>query len=552
MHLEDPKLQIVLILTFGFAFASLLGYITQRMKLSPILGYLLAGYLIGPYSPGFVADLHESEQLAEIGVILMMFGVGLHFKLDDLIKVKNIAIPGSIIQTLIAAICGALFIYSQGWTIESGIIVGLAIAVASTVVLVRILSDHHILHTIEGHIAVGWLVVEDVLTVIALLTIPILAESLSGTELSFGKMATSFLITLLKFAALIGIVFTLGRKAVTWVLFASARTRSSELFTLSVLALTFVIATASAIVFGTSIALGAFIAGMVIGQTHVRHQASSNALPLKEAFVVIFFLTVGMLFNPSAIVENFTIFLGVLAIILIIKPLTAFLIVFVMRYPLKTAFTIAFSLAQIGEFSFILSEEALKYKILPDTGYDIIVACAIASISINPLLFKVIDYLTVCWEKKGNISSVLKRNVKDLALPKAIVVGFGPIGQGVTRTLEQLGFRAVIIDLNVDTITKLIEEKREAVYGDASHRNILESAQIDNAHLLVITSPDIASTLSIIEVARHLKQSIPILARVRYVGDRHLLEELKVNFICCEEEAKNALNEALHKIVMKI
>lgn len=390
MLTEYLNLKIVFILTFGFGLGSILGYLAYRLKMSPILGYLIAGYVIGPYSPGFVADMEISEQLAEIGVILMMFGVGLHFKWQDLMNVKNIAIPGAIGQTLVASIVGAALIYSIGWTLQAGIIFGLAIGVASTVVLVRVLTDNGILHTPDGHIAVGWLIVEDLITVAALLLVPTLAASMVGEQFSIHDLAISFGIILLKFLALAVIMFTLGLKVVTYILSKIILTNSHELFTLTILALTFCIATGSAMLFGTSIALGAFIAGMVIGQTHVRRQVSTNAMPLKDAFVVIFFLAMGMLFNPKVIIEHPMIFFAVLAIIVILKPIAALVITLALRYPIKTALTVAIALAQIGEFSFILAEEAMKFDILPDDGYDLIVACSFVSISINPLLFKLL------------------------------------------------------------------------------------------------------------------------------------------------------------------
>lgn len=551
MDFDAHNLKIVLILTFGFGLASLLGYITQRLKLSPILGYLIAGYLIGPYFPGFVADLEISEQLAEIGVMLMMFGVGLHFKWEDLIHVKNIAIPGAIGQTLIATLCGTLFIYSLGWSLESGIIIGLSIGVASTVVLIRVLSDNHLLQTSQGHIAVGWLIVEDLLTVLALLAIPILAESMKGGSLSLQQIAFSFFAMLFKFILLIAFMFTLGRAIVTYILFKIARIQSHELFTLTVLALTFVIATSSALLFGTSLALGAFIAGMVIGQTHVRHQASTNALPIQDAFVALFFLSVGMLFNPTTITAHPLLFFGILAIILIIKPLTAFLIAVALRYPIKTALTVALALAQIGEFSFILSEQAMKFDILPEAGYDVIVACAIVSISLNPLLFTWFDDALVYFDKGRILSSVA---AKEGVTPsrKALVVGYGPIGKEVSKTLEQMEMTPVIIDLNVDTVTHLIQKNRQAVYGEASHPHILESAHIDTASLLVITIPDDKAMMRIVKIARQLHPDLPILARVRHKSLSSSLKELKVDFVCGEEEAIKAFRSALHRMKEKL
>lgn len=390
MHSELLEFKIVMMMTVGFSLASILGYLAYSIKVSPILGYLIAGYLIGPYSPGFDADLAVSEQLAEIGVILMMFGVGLHFRLEDLISVKNIAIPGAIGQTFIATVLGTLLIYSVGWTVESGIIIGLAIGVASTVILVRMLADFNLLHTPKGHIAVGWLIVEDIITVAALIMVPILASSMHGEGLSLSAIGLSFVYAVIKFLLLTAIMFTVGNKFVSYAISKIVHTHSHELFTVTILALTLVIALGSAIVFGTSMALGAFIAGMIMGQTRVKHQISANALPLKDAFVVIFFLSMGMLFDFNSIYQHFWLFLGILAIILIVKPLTAFLIARGLQYPVETALVISVALAQIGEFSFILVEEASRLKIIPDAGYDIIIACAIVSITINSFLFKLV------------------------------------------------------------------------------------------------------------------------------------------------------------------
>lgn len=403
MDIFSINLQIVLILAVGFAYASILGYLTYRARLSPILGYLIAGYLIGPYSPGFEADLEISEQLAEIGVILMMFGVGLHFKLQDLINVKYIAIPGAIGQTAIATIAGAALIYYEmGWTIEAGIVLGLAIGVASTVVLIRVLTDNALLHTPQGHISMGWLIVEDLITVFALLLIPTLAISKETGLISLTALAGTITLIVIKFIFLLLIMFTLGRRIVVYVLAKITQTQSHELFTLTLLALTFVIATGSSVIFGVSIALGAFIAGMVIGQTDVHRKAAHTTMPLRDAFAVIFFLSVGMLFNPMAIFRNYLLFFGILAIILILKPLTAFLIALLLRQSFKTAVIVALALAQIGEFSFILCEEATRLKIMPDLGYDIIVACAIVSIAINPILFKLLKFQTHS-QKSGGI-----------------------------------------------------------------------------------------------------------------------------------------------------
>lgn len=544
-HVSDyQNLSIVFILTAGFGVAGILGYVTHRLHLSPILGYLIAGYLIGPFSPGYIADLKISEQLAEIGVVLMLFEVGLHFNLSDLLKVRNIAIPGALIQTFVTAAFSALLIQSMGWPLEAGVIIGLSIGVASTVVLVRMLMENNILNTSQGHISIGWLIVEDLLTVGVLILIPILAVILKEPEFSYGKVFLSVALMLLRFALLALIMFTLVSRFALYALTKIARTRSHELFTLGVLAIIFGIATSSAVVFGTSIALGAFIAGMVIGQTEVRHQASANSLAMKDAFVVLFFLTAGMLFNPNAIVENFALFSGILFIILVIKPLTAFLIVAVLRYPVRTALTVAIALAQIGEFSFILAEEALKFKFLPDDGFDIIVACALVSICLNPLLFKLINPLTHYFGTKGETH--VPREVQE-SDHKAVLIGFGPIGRNVHDILEKIGFNVMIVEQNIDTVQSLRLADKQAIFGDAGSVEILHQAKLETASLLVITTPEIQTTLSIIKFARILNPDIPIVVRVRFVDDEPKIKELDVEFVCCEREAIKAYDEILFK-----
>ena len=530
------NLKVVLILTIGFGLASILGYISYRLKFSPILGYLIAGYFIGPFFPGYVADLQLAEQLAEVGVMLMMFGVGLHFKWQDLASVKNIAIPGAIGQTLVATAASAFFVHSIGGSWETGVLIGLAIGVASTVVLVRVLFDNGLLGTLEGHIAVGWLIVEDVLTVIVLILLPTIVALLNGSSISLQEIFVSFTLVVFKLLILAALMFTLGRKMVSYALTLIARTRSQELFTLSVLALTFFIATGSAYLFGTSIALGAFIAGMVIGQTDVRHQASAYASPMKDAFVVIFFLSVGMLFNPQAILDNFSLFIIVLFIVLVIKPLTAFLIVILFRYPVAIALSIAFALAQIGEFSFILAEEAAKFHLFPDEAYDVIVACALLSISINSLLFKLLHYLPspLFNLKPQGLREAWK--APESQAPKALVVGFGSIGQGVVKTLEKSGYTMLIMDRNVDTIATLTEEKHEAIFGDAAYPNMLEMAKIESAKMLVITISDLSATLNIVRYARQIHPDIKIVARAHFKTDKEALSQAGIKYICCEEE----------------
>lgn len=539
------NVHIVLILTFGFVLASILGYFSQRAKLSPILGYLIAGYIIGPYSPGFVADVKMAEQLAEVGIILMMFGVGLHLKWQELLNVKLIAIPGAVIQSLATTLIGALFVVYSGWTIQSGIVIGLSIAVASTVVMIRVLTDNNQVSTPQGHIAIGWLIVEDILTVIVLLLLPALASSMEGNTISLSNITKEIGIAFLKCAALLFLTITIGFRIVGYIFAQVARTRSQELFTLTVLGLIFGIATGSAFLFGTSIALGAFIAGMIIGQTEVRHQASANALPLKDAFAVIFFLTVGMLFNPFVIMENWGLFLGIMLIVVVLKPFIAFAIIIGLKRPIKTAVIVSIVLAQIGEFSFILTEEATRLGVIPDDGYDIIVACALLSIAINPILFKFCKPMIAWLEARGHKIDNNESQIVERKIARALIVGFGPIGQDTAKMLEQLGLKPVIIDTNVDTITEQRVAHREAVYGDACSDHILEAAHADTAKLLVITTPDISTTIGIIDSVRKVNPDIPIIARALYSGDKTKLTDLDVIAICDEEEARQAFIRTL-------
>lgn len=549
MELETLNLKVVLILTIGFSLASLFGYLTQLLKLSPILGYLFAGYVIGPFSPGFVADLQLAEQLAEVGVMLMMFGVGLHFKWQELASVQRIAVPGAIGQVSVATVVAAFFVHTLWGTWEPGVIIGLAIGVASTVVLVRVLADNNLLNTLQGHIAIGWLIVEDILTVAVLILLPTIVALLSGEPISIQEILMAFTVVIIKFILLALFMFTLGKRFVSYALFKIARTRSPELFTLAVLALTFLIATGSALLFGTSIALGAFIAGMVIGQTEVRHQASAYASPMKDAFVVMFFLAVGMLFNPIAIFENFTLFLGILFIILVIKPLTAFLIMVLMRYPFQTSIGVAIALAQIGEFSFILAEQAGHFHIFPDEAFDIIVACALISISINPLLFTLLKFFKL---NNGNTHSVEMQHQLQAGSQtdsKALIIGFGTIGQNIVLTLEGMGYQPVIIDRDVDTVAKLVEERREAFYGEASFPNMLKMAHIQSVDVLIITVLDLTETLNIIHHAHEIYSDIPIIARAQNLEEKSILNNMGVHVVCDDEETTLAFSRVLQAVV---
>jgi CPA2 family monovalent cation:H+ antiporter-2 len=483
---------LIFTLTVGFSAALLLGYVTQRLGLSPILGYLLAGIAAGPHTPGPVADARLAGQLAEVGVVLLMFGVGLHFHLKDLLAVKGIAIPGALGQSLVATLLGAVLAWVAGWTLGAGLVLGIAIAVASTVVLMRVLVDHKMLDTPHGHVAVGWLIVEDILTVLVLVLLPAIARSSGGSGGAL-SIAGSLGLALLRIGALVFAVLVIGARVIPWILTHVARTRSRELFTLAVLAMALLVATASAALFGASMALGAFLAGMVVGQSKVSEQAAADALPMRDAFAVLFFVSVGMLFDYHFLLEEPLLVLAVLGVILIAKPLTALLIVLGLGYSVRTALTVALGLAQIGEFSFILADLARQLKILPPAGHSLLVAGALLSISLNPLLFRLVGpaetwlrrrrrlwaWLSGRAERRGQgaTQETVTRLKEDA--PRAIVVGYGPVGQVVRRILETFGLHPVVIDLNVDTVNKLVAEGAPAVFGDAGKSDILRAAGVE-------------------------------------------------------------------------
>lgn len=548
----DKKFLIVIILTMGFALATLLAYLAQKLRLPPILGYLLAGFIIGPYSPGFVADIDIAEQLAEIGIILMLFGVGMHFKLSDLINVTNIAVPGAITQITFTTLVTIFIITLGGWSLESSLIIGLSVAVASTVVLVKLLTENYLLKTQEGHIAVGWLIVEDIFTIIVLVMLPSFQTFIHGEHAEIAQIIGTLLWVILKFMILVFIVFTVGDKVVSIILTEIARSKSQELFTSAVLAVILSIAVASAYVFGTSMALGAFIAGMVIAKSRVKYQAAANALPLRNIFSIIFFLSVGMLFNPEAIFTHFYIFLGILFVILIIKPLSAFLIILFLGHPLKVATTVAIALAQIGEFSFILSEEAMKFKLLPDEGFDLIVACALISISINALLFKTLVPLNNWLKKFFELQESNEAN-KDLINTNqdiAIVVGYGPIGKEIVTILKSYQITPSIIEHNIDTV-KNEEFNDSIIFGDASQSDILQDAKIQYAKYLIIAIPKTSDTLEIIHSARELNPKISILASAQYISEIPLLKEQKIRFFCAEKEILKSFSSIVHEFLRK-
>jgi CPA2 family monovalent cation:H+ antiporter-2 len=543
-------------LSVSLVAALVLGLVTERLRLSPIVGYLLAGVLVGPHTPGPVADPGMAVQFAEVGVVLLMFGVGLHFNLKDLWSVRNVAIPGAMGQIVAATLLGTLAAVAIGWDRAEGVIIGIAISVASTVVLVRVLTDNDLLHTTQGHIAVGWLIVEDIFTVLVLVALPAVAAIVNQDAENAPSVPWALGLAVIRIAALSVLVLGGGRRLIPWLLHLVAQTRSRELFTLSVLALALAIATGSAYFFGVSMALGAFLAGMVVGQTEVSHQAAADALPMRDAFAVLFFVSVGMLFDPHAVIEEPVLLAILLTITLLAKPLTAFSIVWLLRYSLRSALVIAIALAQVGEFSFLLADEAIRHRMLSETGHSLLVACAILSITINPLLFRTIEPLEKWLRTRPRLWSLLSdrsesagkeinRQVSErLAATdyatetppvKAVIVGYGPVGQTACRVLKGFGVQTAVIDLNLDTVRELADSGEAAIYGDATRRDILEAAGLHRAKYLLVTIPDVLVRTLIIIAAKEMNPELRVFARARYLNERAWLEEAGASDVCTEE-----------------
>jgi monovalent cation:H+ antiporter-2, CPA2 family len=552
-------LDLILTLTGGLAAALVCGYLTYRLGLSPIVGYLLGGIAVGPYTPGFVANHALAEQLAEVGVILLMFGVGLQFHLKELLAVRRVALPGAIVQSLLATVLGAVVARAFGWSWAAGIVFGLALSVASTVVLMRVLTDNNDLHTPTGHIAVGWLVVEDLFTVLVLVLLPTLVGSqqagLSHVPLALG-------LGMLKVATLVVCTFLVGSRLIPWLLERVAATHSRELFTLTVLVVALGIAVGSATLFGVSMALGAFLAGMVVGRSDFSLRAASEALPMRDAFAVLFFVAVGMLLNPHHLLEAPGLVATTLGIILLGKPIAALGIVLLLGYPLRVALAVAVALAQIGEFSFILAILGKDLGLLTDTAMHTVVATAIISITLNPLLYRLIDPVEAWIARHPRLWGCLTAHTHTLLPPtaagvpdgtpaaspdhRAVVVGYGPVGQTVTRLLQDNNIAPTIIELNRDTVRCLREAGVSAVYGDASHREILQGAGVDSAGSLILSAAGLQASAEVIRLARVLNPAIRILARAAYVRDSPALHQAGAEYVFSGEgEVALAMTEAL-------
>ncbi|WP_070155439.1 YbaL family putative K(+) efflux transporter [Sphingobium phenoxybenzoativorans] len=511
----------------GLVVAFLMGAIAQRLKISPIAGYLLAGILVGPFTPGFVADTKLANELAEIGVILLMFGVGLHFSLRDLLSVRKIAIPGAIAQIAVATLLGMGLAWLMGWNMLSGFVFGLAMSVASTVVLLRALQARDLVDTERGRIAVGWLIVEDLVMVLALVLLPALAEirhGSEGAEAGFSAILKPLAVTIFKVTGFLALMLVVGRRVIPSALHWVAHTGSRELFRLAVLAIALGVAFGAAMIFDVSFALGAFFAGMILGETPLSRRATEETLPLRDAFAVLFFVSVGMLFNPAILMKQPAPLLASVAIIMIGKSVAAYFIVRFFRHSSRVALTIAASLAQIGEFSFILAALGTGLKILPPDARDLILASALISIFLNPFLFSFVTSAKEEDEEPDETAAAKQPARND----HMILVGYGRVGSIIAAELRNRSGHLVIIEDKNEQAKRAVEDGYEVVKGNAVEGRILEAAGIDRAGTLLIAIPEGYEAGAIFQRAMKLNAAIRVIARAHSDGEVEHLRRLGV------------------------
>ncbi|MBX9399993.1 Kef family K(+) transporter [Lysobacter sp. BMK333-48F3] len=537
---------LIAILVAGFVLAFIFGMIAQRLRLSPLVGYLIAGIVAGPFTPGFVGDQTLAPQLAEIGVILLMFGVGLHFSLRDLLEVKGIALPGAVVQIVVATALGWGMAWMLGWSHGAGLVFGLALSVASTVVLLRALEERRLVETGKGRIAVGWLIVEDLAMVLALVLLPALSGLLKGEATDGAQIWSQLFTTLAKVGAFIAVMLIVGRRVIPWILERVAGTGSRELFTLCVLAIALGVAFGSAELFGVSFALGAFFAGMMLNESEFSHQAANETLPLRDAFAVLFFVSVGMLFNPMILIQEPLEVLAVFAIIVLGKSVAAYAIVRAFGKPHTTALMISASLAQIGEFSFILATLGLDLEILPKEGQDLILAGALLSIIVNPLLFAWLD------RKQAREAAALQEAKTDPVVPSVpadidrhvILIGYGRVGSELARLLTDRGVPLVVIDGEDSLIAKARAAGLPAILGNAVNERVLREAVPERATTVMLAIPQALEAGEIIAKLREINPGLSIVARAHSDNEvRHLLEHGADGAVMAERELAHSLAE---------
>jgi len=534
---------IVVALALAWAF----GWLAHRLKVPPLVGYLLAGIAIGPFTPGFVADQALANELSEIGVILLMFGVGLHFSLEDLLSVKAIAIPGAVVQIAVATALGMGFAWWLGWSLGAGIVFGLALSVASTVVLLRAMQERRLIETERGRIAVGWLIVEDLAMVLALVLLPALAPVFKGEGASLLALTWPVVLTLGKVAAFIAVMLIVGKRVIPWVLHAMAHTGSRELFRLSVLVIALGAAYWSAELFGVSFALGAFFAGMILSESELSQRAAQETLPLRDAFAVLFFAAVGMLFNPMVVATAPVALIITILIIVIGKSLAAFVIVRLFGHSNSTALTISASLAQIGEFSFILASLGVSLALLPKEGSDLILAGAIFSILINPLLFAALDWY-LAKPKAVSAGAQPSETASREPIPATtlsdhvVLVGHGRVGSVISPALVAAKTPLLVIENDSDAAEKLKAAGIETIGGNACDPEVIAAANLSAARGLLVSVPDAFEGGQIVEQARRISPNLRILARSHSEEEtQHLLRHGATLVVMGEQEIGRAM-----------
>ena len=556
--------ELIILLAVGFSLALVFGYIAARLRLPPLMGYLIAGVIISPNTPGIVADIHLANQLAELGVMFLMFGVGMHFSLNDLMQVRRIALPGAVLQIAVATLLGVGVSMMWGWSFGSALIFGLSLSCASTVVLLKALGDRGLLDSVNGKIAVGWLLVEDLVMVLALVLLPATAVLLGGQVLESTNHENIWLtlgLTLLKVSGFIAFMLIVGKRLVPFIMQIVARLGSRELFTLTVVAAAVSIAFGAYKIFGVSMALGAFFAGMVVKESDFSHRAEEETLPLREIFSILFFVAVGMLFDPRILIEEPLHVLAVVGIIMVGKTLAAMALVLFFRYPLNTALTVGASLAQIGEFSFILATLGVSLQLLSLDGQNLILAGALISITLNSFVFSAIEPVQNWIRERSYLARLLERSSDPLAMlpdevsqdylrDQVVIVGHGEVGRRITQNLMAENIKVVIAEENREIVEDLREKGIAAVSGIATEAGVLIQAHIQHARLLVLSPMDILDIHKIVDIAKTLNPEIQVLVCAESKAEAEVIRKDNIGevYFAKEEMAKNMSNYILNQI----
>ena len=556
--------ELIILLAVGFSLALVFGYIAARLRLPPLMGYLIAGVIISPNTPGIVADIHLANQLAELGVMFLLFGVGMHFSLNDLMQVRRIALPGAVLQIAVATLLGVGVSMMWGWSFGSALIFGLSLSCASTVVLLKALGDRGLLDSVNGKIAVGWLLVEDLVMVLALVLLPATAVLLGGQAIDNASDENIWLtlgLTLLKVSGFIAFMLIVGKRLVPFIMQIVARLGSRELFTLTVVAAAVSIAFGAYKIFGVSMALGAFFAGMVVKESDFSHRAEEETLPLREIFSILFFVAVGMLFDPRILIEEPLHVLAVVGIIMVGKTIAAMALVLFFRYPLNTALTVGASLAQIGEFSFILATLGVSLQLLSLEGQNLILAGALISITLNSFVFSAIEPVQNWIRERSYLARLLERSNDPLAMlpdevsqdylrDQVVIVGHGEVGRRITQNLMAENIKVVIAEENREIVEDLREKGIAAVSGIATEAGVLIQAHIQHARLLVLSPMDILDIHKIVDIAKTLNPEIQVLVCAESKAEAEVIRKDNIGevYFAKEEMAKNMSNYILNQI----